>query len=629
MKLTIELFIFMMIFLVVWLYVGKHKQLWKNVSNKIERVQDHNIILVIVLFSIVLEGSVIFSRQLPFVADEVYSISGAAYFAGYDWSDYMSLHKFYNFGYTMLFAPLYKIFDDPITIYRGMLFGNVLLFAINMVITYYIARKHFHFNKLYSTVIAVVCSYNSINLFFKGFVYNELPLAFIMWLSLLLLLELIQSDGKKRVILSMLLGVVVAYSYLVHSRCLILFGTLAVVVVLYLCIYKKFIVQPIAFGSIFAVVYALEKILLQHVQTNLYLEGSDVVMPNSVEHMATGTWQYRVLTSFEGIGQLIQQFFSLAGTISIETGGMFTIISAITLYFVWKNFKTYKDGQGDKESFLLIIYSFVSFWGMVVCIALFGASNEKARFLLYSRYFAPFIGPYLLLGFSILQRNKDLKYKWIAIWSFVLNVLVLFTFVFYSLPRLNKTSMKDNASLYLFMPFARYESQTTFSKNVIFIALGLLLIFTIVLLFLYKKRQFVCFCLVTIIFSMMLVWQVEDKQNAPAAGRRYRASNATYELLNDKAFGNENAIYCIGDETYRKSVLVSCYDKDIHYNLSNIQITDDTILLANDVKHFEKYQPDYVYQLDKNEWIGIWDEYLSNSLSENYELEMNEEQSSN
>ncbi|MCM1496835.1 MAG: hypothetical protein NC124_00010 [Clostridium sp.] len=482
---------------------------------------------------------------------------------------------------------------------------------------YYIARKHFQLNKITSIAVTFICCFNSILLFFKSFVYNEMPLALIIWLIVLLLLETAKASAKKRIILSAVLGAVSAYGYIIHSRCLIVFGTLAILVAAFLLVYKKWLVQPLSFGFVFAICFFLEKRLIGYVQTHLYLKGVREVMKNSVEHMATGTWQYRTLQSLSGIRNLIAQFFSLAGAMSIETGGLLTVLTVLVLYFLVKNYKRLKRGEESKEVFILSIFSVISLWGMVACVALFGASNGKPRFLVYSRYFSPFIGPFLLLGLWILKEMKKISFKWVAIWSAILTMITSLVYVFYSFPVLNKTSMKDNASLYFFIPFRRYE-RTIFAKNVFIIAFFLLFVFTAILLFLYRRKQFIAFCAIAILFSNVLVWKIEEQQCKLSAERRYNSCNATYTLLNECDTLEQMDIYCVGTENYRKSILVSLYDRDIFYDLQSVETDQDTILLADTVESFDVYQPPYIVQLDQNEWIGLWDSSLKDELEAGY-----------
>ncbi|MDE6626976.1 MAG: hypothetical protein K2K56_11490 [Lachnospiraceae bacterium] len=609
----------MIIFFVVWLILCQNPKIWKTVTEKIESTGNKKLMLVLFLGMILAQGWMVFNRELPFIADEVYSLSGASFFAGYDWSSYMSLHKFYNFGYTMLLAPIYKVFSNPVAIYRTMLFVNVIVRAVIALIAYYVAYNKFHCNKVTSLAIAIVSACNSLVLFFGGFLYNELPLALLTWVILWLLLEIPEKMGKKRILLSALLGMVSAYGYIVHSRCLILYVSLGLLIMMFFLVYKKWVVQPVSFATAFGICIYFEKQLLQYVQKNLYLKGVEVVMPNSVEHMVTGTQRFEALKSLAGIKKLIVQFFSLAGSMTIETGGLVTVVSVACLYFIWKNFKKMRKGEVNKKLFILFLFSFVSLWSMVLCIALVGAHNGQPRFLVYSRYFSPFIGSFLLLGLYLLKMHKELKFKWIAIWSWVLNIIVVLVYVFYSFPILDRKSMRSNSTLYLFIPFARYKKQLIFTKNVFMIALFLLVVFTVILLFLYKRKQFVAFCMVTILFSVALFWRTEEKQCKPAAERKYNACDATYALLEEETIFSDKNIYCAGTEMYRKGVLIAAYDKDIVYNLQDVQVNEDTVLLSNTVDTFEEYRPSYVFQLDSNEWIGIWDEELKSVLEKRYQ----------
>ena len=103
---------------------------------------------------------------------------------------------------------------------------------------------------------------------------------------------------------------------------------------------------------------------------------------------------------------LISSFFSLAGATTIETGGLLTIVTVVAIYYVIKTFSDYRKGKGNKEIFILFLFSFVSLWGMVAAIALTGASNGKVRFVAYTRYFMPFIGPFLMVGLILLKKYK-------------------------------------------------------------------------------------------------------------------------------------------------------------------------------------------------------------------------------
>lgn len=616
MKLIEFLFLGMIFLTIAWLYVRKERGKWKLFCENVEKVSDKKIVWFIFLLALLPQVIVIFMKKIPMSADEVYTISNAAFFAGYDVSSYMSQRMFYNFGYTMFLAPLYKIFHDPVVIYRFMLAVNGIIHAWIAVIAYYIMQKKLQASKITSCAIALVSVCNAIGLFFNGFIYSELPLSVVVWLCLLLLLELVDAKGKKRIILSGVAGFVLAYSYILHSRCLILFVTMGILVFLYLIIYKKWIVQPISFAAVFAVCMLAEQKLLQYVQANLYLQKAGAQMKNSVSYVAENTGR-NAITGWESIKRVILHFMSLAGAMTIQTAGILTIITVVVLYYVVKHFKKLRKGEENPGLFLMIVFSVISLWGMVACISLLG--SNKWFFLVYVRYFAPFLGPFLMSGLYLMKMNKELKFKWIFIWTGILTFLVGLVYVFYTYPQLKGNNITKRTTSYLFLAFTRYEQQRKFSKNVIGIALILLVLFTCLLLFLYKRRQMITICAVVLLFSICLFQQVQEKQCIPSSQKRYSMGDATYELLkNDLLEGKQ--LYCFGSGVYEKAVFNMNYDKDIEFRRSEFKSDEDAVLFSNSLEKLKQYGAPYIYQMDNNEWIGVWNEKTNEMLDDVYKI---------
>lgn len=622
MEVVKSLFFAMLVFGVVWLVLEKKRGIWKRVTGFIESRRERTIYVVLFFGTLLLLGWTPMLRFLPLSADEISTMSGAAYFADYDWSAYMHMKKFYNFGYTMWLSPVYRLFQDPVTIYRAMLFCNVFVHAIIVLLAYRILRVNLKCSKCYSLAVSIVCTCNALVIFFRGYLYNEIPLTLIMWLTVLLLLELSEAEGKKRIVLSVILGFVMAYAYLVHSRCLILYGALLLLVLLYLFVYRKWLIQPVSFAVIFAAGIYCSSRLVDYVQIHLYQKGTGVVMQNSVEHVATGTWRYRALLSLDGVKDLICRFFTHSGALSVQTGGILTLVTVVVLYYLIKNFSRLKKGEESRKTFILLLYSSFATWGMVAASALTGASNKKIRFLAYSRYAVPFIGVFLLIGLLLMKRYKKLDFRKIAIWTMVLTIAVGLIFFLYMYPMVANVSMKKNTtSFFLFIPFARNPLNPRFSKWAFGIAVSLLIAFTMGLLFLYRKRQMTAICIAVLIYSMCLLWQVEQQKCSPASEMRLELANAGQELVQDRESGqlNNGNLYCIGTDSYKKILLFLCYDvKDIIYDETEIVPNTGDILVGNSLKNMSLYEPKYIYQLDSNEWAGVWDEDLYHLIRERY-----------
>lgn len=618
MLISILLFMPMLIFAVAWLKLKKNPNIWKNVIGKVEDIDDRKMMIYIFAFVILAQAWMVFLRKLPISADEVYTMSGASFFAGFNWSSYMKVKKFYNFGYLMLFAPLYKVLDDPVAIYRAMLFGNIVVQAFMAVIVYHILRKKLNCTKCFSLAVTFVSTCNAIILFFRGFMYNEMPLAIITWLIIWLLLELIDAAKRKRIVFSAVLGAVAAYAYIVHSRCIIIYGALAVLVFLFLLVYKKWLVQPVSFATVFTACIYFEKLLINYVQTNLYLKGSEVVMQNSVKHVMAGTWRYRSLGTWDGIKDLIGNFFSLSGALTLETGGLLTIATVIVLYYIIKRFKSYRKGQVNKNVFVITIFSMISLWGMVAAVALTGASNGKFRFLLYTRYFMPFLGPFLVTGLVLLKKYVKFNYKWVAIWSGVLTIIVGVTFAFYVYPILDGRTIQEITSFQFFFAFTRYLLQSKFSRSVFIIALGILAVFTGILLFLYKRKQLTALCMVTMIFAVALTLAVEGRRTMHSSSNRFEMSDVTVEVLKNEKMLCSKEIFCLGEDRYRKSILVSAFDKEIIYDWKEVRAHNDAVMFTNRMTDLSKRNAPYIYELDNKEWIMFWDEKLCDVFEGKY-----------
>lgn len=619
MKLFITLCVFVIVLLALLFVADRNRGKVEPILAFVNRLSVWQVSLALFVSTLLLDSIHIFYKKIPFVADEVYTLSGGAFFAGYDWSSYMSVHKFYNFGYTMLLSPLFRIINDPVMLYRSLLFVNVVLEGLAIVVAYRVLRVQLGLNNTKSIAIALASACSSLILQFHTYVYNEMPLALLVWLSFAILLRLIDTKGKEKVLLSVLLGLFVGYTYIIHSRCVILFVAVAVLLISYLLVYRKWLCNPVATGVTFGAVIYGSRRLIDYVQVHLYRIGLSENMNNSVEDVVTGGTgsRYENFKSLTGIFKLIKQFLSLAGAMNIALGGLLLILTIVALYAVFRYHKDYQKDKAGKQMFVMGVFSFISFWGIVACIAIIGANNGFARFLAYSRYFTPFIGPFLLFAFVMLLKNRHLSEKALWMWTGIGSVAVALVYVFYSLPVFQGVSMKNNASLYMFMCFSLYEEQVNFSKNVIAVALAIMVAGSVLFLLLYRKRRIIPMCMMVFGFSVILFWNLEQRQNQQASDRRYEMSNGSYAVLQSGIPFNDLDVYYGGSGLYTKATVFTLYNKDVTYldDVNVLKDLEDAVLLTNQpVKYLENANTD-IYQLDDNEYILTENQDMSEALA--------------
>ncbi len=121
---------------------------------KIQLILFFSILISKMLINLLFKGP----TALNGAADESGVISGAAFFGGNDWSNVTSHIMYYGWGYSLLMAPVFILFDNMSSIYQGLLFYNALLLALNAVVCYNILYKFFKIEKKFECALISVAS---------------------------------------------------------------------------------------------------------------------------------------------------------------------------------------------------------------------------------------------------------------------------------------------------------------------------------------------------------------------------------------------------------------------------------------------------------------------------------------
>ena len=83
MELIKLLMIGMFLFGIVWIFFTRKRELWKRMTDHVEKWSNRNIQIGLFLLDLITQGGFVFLRKYPISADEIYSIAGSAFFAGY------------------------------------------------------------------------------------------------------------------------------------------------------------------------------------------------------------------------------------------------------------------------------------------------------------------------------------------------------------------------------------------------------------------------------------------------------------------------------------------------------------------------------------------------------------------
>lgn len=358
-----------------------------------------------------------FTYPMSVAGDESFLFFPAAEWAGYDWSGLKGMYRYYGYGFVFFLTPLFRLVEDPVILYRIMVFLMILCQAAAAPISYHIMRRYFGMEDGAVTMgIAAGISYL---VFVRAtYVYNEFPYVTVFWLTLWILLALQEQaeNKKKRVILTIILMGAMVYGMTLHSRAVTMFLAIGVTAVFYLWTYRKSVLSiPVALVTGSAGLFACTKGIDYIVSIASYAGSSNevgnTVVSFSMDFLFATTkawtaWLYIIL------GQI--------NTMVLFTGGIALFGAVLGCVLLWKAFIR-KDGgflQEHKEYVIVAMYCMSasaitilgqSFSGLPgVTAAMFeGGDMDSLRALTYLRYYGVYFAPMVMLFFVYLFRKKE------------------------------------------------------------------------------------------------------------------------------------------------------------------------------------------------------------------------------
>ena len=138
---------------------------------------------------------------------------------GLDWSGVMESYRYYGFGLTVFFAPLLRMIEDPVILYRIMVAVMAVVQALTAPVCFYIMKRFFRdAEESFVCLASVACSY--FVTLRAVYIYNESMFILLNWIVVLLLLCLNENVDRKKEkrILTVFLILALIYSMTIHSR---------------------------------------------------------------------------------------------------------------------------------------------------------------------------------------------------------------------------------------------------------------------------------------------------------------------------------------------------------------------------------------------------------------------------
>ena len=364
--------------------------------------------------------------NIPPVLDEVGILANSAYAAGYDWSEttYTMGGFYYKYGISLLYAPFLKAIDDPYILYKVLLSINVFLYAFVPVIAYTIQKKHLQMKRLVAVLFAIIVGAIPCCFIFQLYAKADSMLIVLPWVVLYLVMELSGTNsGRKKTVLSILLAAVSMYSYMVHTRGVVIIIALILTIVLAGVLNKKCVINIPAFLVTAAILLAVDKWL-----SGLFYDG--VYGAYGTAHASAESFEFSelkkifTLPGLKTLGRLIigWLFTGMTATsgllgVGVLGGIIFGIKEFWIKIFKKKTVEIEKETESVRPSErILSIYSVLSMLGVFAMGILFFfppvykylnvEAVVRSDRLIYERYMAAAFGPLVLYGLYLLYRGS-------------------------------------------------------------------------------------------------------------------------------------------------------------------------------------------------------------------------------
>lgn len=358
-----------------------------------------------------------FALPIEGTADELGALSYPATLAGFDWSDALAgWCNYYGGGFTVLFTPLFLLFsDEPVVLYRAILLICIIAQTLCAFICYRILTRYLHVaDHFFAVVTSAAISYL---LLIPGVVYvNEHAVILIVWLIALLLFKLADAEltAKKRAWLSILLLLLLSWSILIHTRCIVLWFATALAIFVYRWSRKLWLISPVFVLPAIASFFVCRFVTSEAVRI-LWGEGNGNVANASVQI----TSDLQLLFSHYGMKAWI---FILSGhivTYAELTAGLvlfaFSLSAAILFLAIFRRHSFFSDDSSDitevkSRSLLVVTVFFASAIATILAFLFSGWSTSLANLMLdkhpdtipiisitYIRYAYCYCGPLVMV----------------------------------------------------------------------------------------------------------------------------------------------------------------------------------------------------------------------------------------
>lgn len=570
-------------------------------------------------------------------ADELGTLAGAAFLAGYDWSDLMGHTAYYGFGASVFLAPLFWIIKDPLVQYKIMIGIWGVLQGLVGVVAWKIGRDYFYIKDQKTlALLSIIGSYMVVTR--NTALFNETPMILLTWLICWCLLALNRNNytRKRKYLYTICLIALLSYSLTLHTRAIVYWIAAIILEIVYFLVTKRTL-YSVKIAAIFATAgFLISKCIISSMQNHIWLSSSR----NYVTNTKIGTGGLKLLLEPENWQAWVNIILGQINTLSLVTGTL------IIIAFVWiiKEFFSILKNKLMVEDEKIPYLCIMGFAAMCTLGTIFGQSISEwlgyvsnamkngfantaydLKAVTYIRYVGPYIGV-LVWSILVLMLKKQKEIFKVKNNVIAVTLIVQVYWLACILPYIYPNTFTNEA----YLPFGlinNFDNETrcrTYLAGTVVIVL-FLLIFWVILKF--KNRKI----LLSIFMAFYIYQYVYDGYYNDIFLMRdsYSEINETYNALKilneEELLSKEIGILDVKNSSHSVSYVYQfCFPdaKIITLNSIDDRMQDYNIVITNGEEEAKAYTEIGYYSIlvdnVNSSYILTKDEEVKNILETNF-----------
>lgn len=550
-----------------------------------------------------------FLSKIYICSDEFSSIAAPAILSGHNWIPTVKYHSYHGVGYTIFMTPFFAFVKSGIVAHRIILVFALLLKIVFAELLFCMFFDYFELGTCVSFSLSIMYICGPLGGDEYGLsAMSETPFAFCLFMAVYMWMKYIKRRKKIHYIMAM---ICFAYTYLIHSRCLILYISLVITGVIYIIRERPLVIDILKKIAIFTIVLWVVYCLLNVVQGAVYLveEGKQLTNdPGMV--LSESSDQIKKLLQVEWIIDTLKICFSLTTAQCMITLGVGTIALLCCIYVIFMELTG--TNKFSKSIFYLSMISVLCIFGMNFAIGI--QSVERVRsgdfaWLTYIRYAEPFwILPYIVLSYMLKH----------ALSSELRNVILLGTVSCGGFINLFLAKILSEGNGLAWSVLNRLFYRPYFDvKGYFFIFIKVMYISTLILVIVWNSKFYKKIGIIMLMCMMMTINYQYEKYYVDKQREEYEAVDRSNELI-DKLTQFNPEIQINADVNalmYSSKLQFLTFDVTLNYALNTQNFPYGNIMFT-DVDNYVFDNPDISrIQIDEDEYVYVFDDVLDNMIN--------------